>query len=295
MRMTPCNSVESLNKSYVAKEVDMHRTAVVILNYMNYQETIICIESVLLQKNSSFRIVVVDNGSTNESFQILTEKYCNNRLVHVIRAKKNYGFAKGNNIGIRYAKKRFQADFVLLINSDTVMQDENYIDTLLLHNEKNVGVIGSEIVLRNGKKQDPFYRYVEFPATLICYFYLLSGIYGINTLEDYMERLLGKRKGEQILQGCAFMLTPSYFEVYDGLYSRTFLYGEEILLYIMCQRAGLRQVYTCETNIIHKENQSSRFLFGNRSSIQIRYTLQSNKYVVWESFRDFINNKISRK
>lgn len=273
----------------------MKKTGIVILNYMNYQETIACIDSVLLQKNNSFRIVVVDNGSPNESFQILTEKYCHNRLVKVIRARKNYGFAKGNNIGIQYAKKRLQADFVLLINSDTVMLDENYIDTLLSHYGKRVGVIGSEIVLRNSKKQKPYYEYVEFPATLIYYLYVLSGLYGINTLEDYMERLLGKRKREQVLHGSAFMLTPLFFEAYDGLYSRTFLYGEEILLYIMCQRAGLQQAYISETNILHKEDQSSKFLFGNRGSVQTRYALKSYKFVVWESFRDFINNKISRK
>lgn len=273
----------------------MHKTAVVILNYMNYQETIACVDSVLLQKNVSFRIVVVDNGSTNESFRVLTERYCRNRLVHVIRARKNYGFAKGNNIGIQYVRKRLGVDFVLLINSDTVMRDENYINTLLAYNGEKVGAIGSEIVLRNGKKQKPYYEYVGFPATLIYYFYVLSGLYGIDLLEDHLERLLGTRKREQILHGSAFMLTPSYFEYYDGLYSRTFLYGEEILLYIMCRRAGLQQVYVNDTNIFHKEDQSSKYLFGNRGSVQTRYALQSYKYVVLMSFRDFIRKGIFGK
>lgn len=261
---------------------------------MNYKETITCIDSVLLQKKISFQVVVVDNGSSNESFQVLGEKYCRNRLVHVIRARKNYGFAKGNNIGIRYARKRLRADYVLLVNSDIVMKDENYINTLILYDEKKVGVIGSEIVLRNGRKQRPYYEYVEFPATLLYYFYLLSGLYGIRSMEDHMERMMENKKRKQVLHGCAFMLTPSYFKVYDGLYSRTFLYGEEILLYIMCRRAGLQQTYVKDTNIFHKEDQSSKFLFGNKSSIKTKYALQSYKYVVWESFKDFINKKISK-
>lgn len=273
----------------------MHRTAIVVLNYMNYQETIACVESVLLQKNVSFRVVVVDNGSANESFQVLSEKYRHNRLVAVIKARKNYGFARGNNIGIRYARKRFRAEFVLLLNSDTVMQDDHYIDTLLSYDGKGVGVIGSEIVLRNGRKQKPYYEYVEFPATLIYYIYLLGGLYGIDALQDRMERLLGKRKRERVLHGSAFMLTPSYFEAYYGLYSRTFLYSEEILLYILCRRAGLRQTYVEDTDIYHKEDQSSKFLFGNGSSRQAKYALQSYKYVVWESFRDFINLRILGK
>lgn len=116
----------------------MRKTVIVILNYMNYKETITCIDSVLLQKKISFQVVVVDNGSSNESFQVLGEKYCRNRLVHVIRARKNYGFAKGNNIGIRYARKRLRADYVLLVNSDIVMKDENYINTLILYDKKRL-------------------------------------------------------------------------------------------------------------------------------------------------------------
>lgn len=270
----------------------MQKTAVVILNYMNYQETLTCVESVLLQKNVSFQVVVVDNGSANESFRILAEQYRHNRLVHVIRARKNYGFARGNNIGIQYARKRLQTDFVLLINSDTVMTDENYIHTLLSHIGEKVGVVGSEIILRSGKKQKPYYEYVEFPTTLIYYVYLLSGLYGINALENRMEHLLEKRRKEQILHGSAWMLTPAYLKAYDGLYSRTFLYKEEILLYIMCKRAGLKQVYARDTSIFHKEDQSSRFLFCNRNTVQAKYELQSYKYVVWESFKDFMKYKI---
>lgn len=272
----------------------MQKTAVVILNYMNYQETLTCVESVLLQKNVAFQVIVVDNGSANESFRIIKERYRHNRLVYVIRAKKNYGFAKGNNIGIQYARKHLGADYVFLLNSDTVMTDENYIHTLLSHDGKNVGVVGSEIVLRNGKKQKPYYEYVEFPATLMYYFYLLGGLYGINILENRMECLLRKRRKEQVIHGSALMLTPAYLEAYDGLYSRTFLYGEEILLYIMCKRVGLKQVYTSDASIFHKEDQSSKFLFRNRNTVQAIYGLQSYKYVVWESSKDFMKRKIGK-
>lgn len=281
-----------LQKIYAARGENMPKTAVVILNYMNYQETITCVESVLLQKNAYFQVIVVDNSSANESSRILTEKYRFNKLVHIIRTGRNYGFAKGNNIGIQYARKQLQADFILLINSDTVMTDENYIHVLLSHIGEKVGVVGSEIILRNGKKQKPYYEYVEFPATLIYYCYLLSGLYGINALEDRMERLLRKRGKEQVIHGSALMLTPTYFEVYDGLYSRTFLYCEEILLYIMCKRADLKQAYVRDTSIFHKEDQSSKFLFCNRNTVQAKYELQSYKYVVWESFKDFIKYRM---
>ena len=269
--------------------------AVVILNYMNYQETVTCVDSVLNQKDVEFEIVVVDNASNNESFKVLKQKYASNDLVHVLRARKNYGFAKGNNIGINYARDRFHADFVLVINSDTKMIDEHYISILISHYQENVGVIGSEIILRNGIKQKKYLEYVDFPDTLFCYVNLLNEFLGTHILKNYIEQRMKERRRKEVLHGSAFLLTPSFFEVWDGLCSKTFLYAEEILLYILCRRANLQQVYTSDTRIFHKEDQSSKYLFENRSSIKLKYILNSYKYVVWESFKEYLTIKFSER
>lgn len=266
----------------------MSNVSVIILNYMNYKDTIACINSVLLQKNVDYQIVVVDNGSLNESYDILKRQYCNNHLVHVIKARKNYGFAKGNNIGIKYAKARFRSEFVLLINSDTVLLDEQYINILIAHYDKDVGVIGSEIILRDGKKQRPYSEFVKFPETMFFYLSILNSIYGISDWQEYIDKLLKKSKKVEILHGSAFMLTPSFFRVYDGLYSKTFLYTEEVLLYILCERVGLKQIYTTDTSIFHKEDQSSKYLFNNRNTDKMKYVIKSYKYVIWESFKNVI-------
>ncbi len=269
----------------------MYEVAVVILNYMNYQETIKCVDSVLMQTNIGFQIVVVDNGSMNESYKMLVQRYSRNCLVHVIRARKNYGFAKGNNIGIKYARDRFQSEFVLLINSDTILIDEQYISILVSKYQKGVGVIGSEMVLRNGKKQKEYLQYISFPETLIQYLEILNQLYGIQICPAFFEKKVSKKERVRILHGSAFMLTPDYFKMYDGLYSKTFLYGEEELLYILCVRADLRQIYTLDTKIYHKEDQSSLYLFQNRNTVKLKYVIKSYKYIVWESFRSYMQNK----
>ena len=273
----------------------MQKVAVVILNYMNYQETFTCVDSVLKQKNIKFQVIVVDNGSLNESYTALKQKYADNGLVHVIRTRKNYGFAKGNNIGIKYARDRFKTDFVLVINSDTEMIDEQYISVLISHYHRNVGIIGSEILLRNRKKQKPYFEYVDFPYTLFYYVTFLNEVYGLSILKKNVEKFMRKSHREQVLHGCAFLLTPAFFKEYDGLYSKTFLYAEEILLYILCRRACLQQVYTSDTRIFHKEDQSSKYLFQNRNSAKTKYILKSYKYVVWESFKDYTKNFIEKE
>lgn len=273
----------------------MQKVAVVILNYMNYRETSICVDSVLKQKDVEFQIIVVDNGSLNESYSVLKHNYAKNGLVHVIRAAKNYGFAKGNNIGINYARNKIKADFVLVINSDTELIDEQYISILISHYHKKIGVIGSEILTRNRRKQKPYSEYVDFPYTMFYYITFLNQVYGIDAFGKQIEKLMKKSYRKQVLHGCAFLLTPAFFKVYDGLYKKTFLYAEEILLYILCRRADLQQIYTSDTRIFHKEDQSSKYLFQNGNSIKTKYILRSYKYVVWESFKDYIKNFLKER
>lgn len=270
----------------------MDKVGVVILNYVNYQDTIECIESVLQQKSVEFEIVVVDNASPNEACRILKKKYSGNSIVHILKARKNYGFARGNNIGIRYAREKLQAEFVLVINSDTVLIDEEYIAILLSHNKKSTGVIGSRIILRNGKVQPPVLTHVKFPATLIRYLGIINFYKGGIISQDYMEKLQNRRKKTHILHGCALLFTPQYFTAYEGFYDKTFLYSEEELLYVMCERAGLMQVYVEDTSIYHKEDRSSKELFKNSSIVKMKYMMQSYKYVVYESFKDFIREKV---
>lgn len=269
----------------------MAKVAVVVLNYMNYQETIACVDSVLNQNYQDLSVIVVDNGSQNESFKVLRREYCKNDIVSVIRARKNYGFAKGNNIGIKYARERFDAEFVLVVNSDTILTDKEYILKMVASCSAGVGVIGSRIILRNGDEQRRYKEVVTFPETLFFYISLLNHFWGSTYVEKKCREYLSKHPRVEILHGCAFMLTPEFFLHYSGVYSKTFLYSEEVLLYILCRRANLKQIYVNDTSIYHKEDQSSKFLFNNENSKKYKYCRDSYKYVVKESFVDFCKMK----
>lgn len=264
---------------------------IVILNYINYKETFQCVDSALLQESVDFEIIIVDNGSSNESYDRLRTRYRTNKLVHVLRGNRNYGFAKGNNIGIHYAKKRLSADFVLLLNSDTEFIHKDYISVLVSKYQENVAVISGKIIQKRGLIQEKYYEYTEFPDTLFQYLQLICDAYGFSGFSKKFVQLLRNAKRTEILHGSCLMLTPSFFKHYNLLYFRTFLYSEEILLYIFCQNAGLTQVQTDETSILHKGKQSSKYLYENRDSIKRKYQIASYKYVVWESFKAFLKNK----
>lgn len=261
--------------------------AIIILNYLNYLDTDECVQSILKQKYHNYHILVVDNGSANESYQYLKKKYDNQRKVSIIRAGKNYGFAKGNNIGICCAKKHFDVEYIMLLNNDTVLEDCDYIKKMIDTDNGKLGIIGSRIIERDCGSVRKYRRYVTFPASLFYYFALLSEYRNHPVSQTFWEKLLKKQKSVYMFRGCILLLTPAYFKYYSGLDPRTFLYCEEELLYLRCMKSGLEETVNDETYLLHKHKKSTKMSFGNSNKIYLKYMLSSYKFVLWESMKLF--------
>lgn len=270
------------------------RLVIIILNYMNYQDTKECVCSILKQEYDNYHILIVDNASQNESYPYLKKMYEKNSLVSVIRAGNNYGFAKGNNIGIHYAKDKLRAEYIMLLNSDTLLTEPLYIKKMIEGDEAGIGVIGSKILQPDNRNIRKIYRYVTFPGTLLLYLKFFCESRGFKEIQKLLECKLVNCKGDYILQGCVLLLTPAYFQMYDNLDSRTFLYCEEELLYIRCLRAGLHEKLVDDALLFHKGGQSSEILYNNDVNIYNKYFLSSYKFVLWESIKDYIKNNILR-
>lgn len=102
--------------------------SVILVNYNGFQDTIECVESINNSNNREFRVIVVDNFSTDNSVVILREQQ--KRLGFIlIEAKENNGFSAGNNLGIRKALE-LGTDYIWLLNNDTII-DSSAIDNLL--------------------------------------------------------------------------------------------------------------------------------------------------------------------
>ena len=93
------------------------RVAVIILNWNNRQITSDCIRSVLAMDGSDIAILVVDNGSTDGSAEILRQEFPE---ITVLPQGRNLGFAAGSNVGMRLALAN-DAEYVLLLNNDTIV------------------------------------------------------------------------------------------------------------------------------------------------------------------------------
>lgn len=140
----------------------MNKIAFVILHYIALEDTIECVESILQNiKYDNLSIVLVDNNSPNSSGVELKEKYQDHPRVNVILNDKNLGFAKGNNVGYKYAAEELEADYIILLNNDTIIEDENFAAKILnIFDETGYAVLGPDIIsLKSGQHQNPMRMY----------------------------------------------------------------------------------------------------------------------------------------
>ncbi len=262
----------------------MYKFTFVILHYLAYDDTIECIESIL--KNISynnFNIVVVDNGSENNSGERIMLKYHNQSNLKTIINSENLGFAKGNNIGFKYAKHELKSDFIALINNDTIIQQAEFIDLIIdKYKSYPFHILGPDIIsVSDNSHQNPrvetlsdidsvnmFIRHYRF-FLLLNYLRLDKTIEKLkkiflpdSRLPSSENKNLNPENKEMInvkLHGSCLVFSRDYIKRYNGLYPKTFLYSEESILNYIVKRDRLFTIYFPDARILHKEDVATNY------------------------------------
>ncbi len=128
----------------------MKKVSIVIANYNGYKLLKSCLLSLRNQTYSNFTIIVVDNGSTDDSVRLLATDFPE---VSCIVNKNNVGFAKANNQAIVVALKDPEVSFVSTLNNDTEV-DSKWLAGMVEVMEKDarVGVVASKILQMNNRE-----------------------------------------------------------------------------------------------------------------------------------------------
>jgi hypothetical protein len=120
---------------------------VIVLNYNGRKYLKDCLSSLASQTYANCGVIVCDNASTDNSIKYIKRNFPS---TIIIRNKKNLGFAKGNNVAIKFALKE-GADYVFLLNNDTILE-KDLIERLIkvAMTDNKIGIVGPKILdIRN--------------------------------------------------------------------------------------------------------------------------------------------------
>lgn len=271
--------------------------AYVILHYLAGDDTRECALSILETTKVSAHtthIVIVDNGSPNDSYTQLQQAFDAHPQVTLLQSKENLGFARGNNLGFAYAKNQLQADFIVMLNNDTILSQKDFNEILVdKFTQTNYGVLGPDIVTADGLHQNPgnkqswslrelqrmrlkrrirnFLTWFGLDAAITRFIERHKEIYRKTTLQGDVEHT--------ILHGACWIFSPAFISRFDGLCPDTFLYMEEDILKLQADRYGFAMRYTDALQIFHKEDIATNMAAGSTNA-KIR---RKNRYIIASS------------
>jgi GT2 family glycosyltransferase len=299
--------------------MDKPNVSIVILNWNGWEDTIECLESLFQVNYPNFDVIVVDNASENDSLEKIKDYCSGklkvkssffdynskNKPIHVfeyfeefenikvpfnnpnfkfnqlnlIKNNKNHGFPGGNNIGIKFAFKFFNPDYVLLLNNDTIVE-ENFLLELVKNreNRNEIGILGPKI-----------YFYDEpntiWSAGCKISWKLSRGIQiGCNE-PDHGQ--YDEVKEVEYVSGSFFLIKSEVIRKIGLMDEKYFLYFEESDWTLRANQAGYKSLYVPTAKVWHKVSRSG----GGISKPVGLYYITRNRWIFmkkWAKKSDYI-------
>lgn len=275
--------------------------AYIVLHYQTLTETQKCIDSILPLIEESDIIVIIDNASPNGSGRLLLEKYADVSYIKVILNQENLGFSQGNNKGFWSAKYDFHADFIIMMNNDTMILQKNFKNIVMSEYEKErFAVAGPKILNKNfenskvnprapehqtektiiiGQTTNYIKWFLSYLSLDIAFEYIVEKFLGFfrNTEKEYNKKIRNVQ-----LSGCFLIFSKLYITMFDGLNPETYMYLEEPILYARLRKSGLSSIYLPMLEIVHLEDVATMNVFNGKKvqARRFKYKCQMNSYRV---------------
>lgn len=240
-----------------------------------------CLESVFDSVTGiAFEVFVVDNASQDRSPEMVKEYF---PLVLLIENNTNVGFARANNQAMREAAGRY----ILLLNSDTVMQASPRPVLDFLDKEQDIGLLGCRIVYGNGSLQKSAWR---FPTLFREWYYfsfdiIRSFIPAVSRLR-YRSIAYDTITETDCVSGCSLFIRSKLFNLIGCLDERFFMYYEDSeYCFRVRTQTHYRTVYYPHYQVIHYHGMSSNRLKATlRSFNSAQYYFSKTKGAKSASF-----------
>jgi len=221
----------------------MIKLSIVIANLNTKKLTLECIASIYKQNLPfSFEVIIVDDSSNDGSVEALAKIEKERKNYKFIANKKNSGYTKANNKGLKVAK----GEYWLLLNSDTIVK-KNALENLMKFADEtpDAGVIGSRLYNADGSLQPSCFRFPTIKNAILEYWFGRKGLFEkfAPESEEAVE--------VNAVVGAVFLITPEAKKRVGMLDERYWAYFEDIDYCRQTWKRGLRVYYLPKSEIIH--------------------------------------------
>ena len=239
--------------------------SVIILNWNGRRYLATCLDSLRRQTYGDFEIIVVDNGSVDDSAEFIETHYSN--LVRLMVLPRNRGFAGGNNVGLGEAKGRL----IALLNNDTEAHPD-WLAHLVrcVEDGPRTGMVGSKVL--------NFYRRDEIDNTGH-----LMYPDGMNRGRGRLERDTGQYDGQREIlfpSGCAALYSRKMLEEIGGFDESFFAYGDDADIGLHGRFLGYRAVFCPEAVVYHRYSGTA----GSYSAMKAFFVERNRVWVLIKYF-----------
>jgi GT2 family glycosyltransferase len=245
-------------------KLDNGNVSIIILNWNGKKDTLDCISSVKKLEYPDYKIIVVDNGSTDGSVEAISEQYSD---VTLLQTGANLGYAGGNNVGIRWAIEH-ETDYILILNNDTEIAPNLLTAFVSAAKSSPKGsILGAKIY------------YYDKPNTL----WFAGGIW--DSANNRTEHIgMGEEDGAgfeasieiDYITGCALFADTETFVETGLLDEEFFLTFEETDWCYRAKAKGHKCIVIPDAKLWHKVSSS----FGGAESPIVAYFMTRNK-LLW--------------
>ncbi len=207
--------------------------SIIIVNYNTGILLTRCLDSIRKENDDKIRIIVVDNGSVDDSLDLLQADFPE---IELIANRENPGFATANNQAI----KRCDGELLFFLNPDTELEP-GCLQAIrkFMNAHPKVGLAGPTILNRDGSSH-PAVEY-RYPGSR----------YGGRQFDDLPGKIAW-------ILGAALVARSSVIAAVGGFDTRFFLYAEDIDLCLAVRKEGWLLAEIPEAKVMHLEGQSEK-------------------------------------
>lgn len=237
------------------------KVAIILVNYNTYEDTCECVKSLENIDYSNYEIYIIDNNSGDVN-ALKTNVFLNN-MCKIIYANENGGFSYGNNIGIKQAIID-NADYVLLLNNDTVVKSDFLTRMVCTAKEEHCGMVSGRICYYSDKNK------INYRGG---YFNRSTGFCGYYPTNDY-DVNDSLRKYISFATGCVLLIPVSTIKKIGYLDENYFMYGEDVEYSCRVNDNKMKIIYCDDSIVYHKISAS----VGENSPFNQYYITRNDLY-----------------